>query len=459
MTDYKTQHIDFVSDNNGSSIIFIMITILHIPLSLFLYIGCLPSKELAAWKYCVMEVAMLASPIFMVLLEPLASQAFVTFMFFVVIVGIVYFRLDTPSSSVLNTSERTNSEVSFVSHFKGALMMMTCFSILMVDFPVFPRYHAKTERYGISLMDIGIGGFIFSSGLTSSFARGESISKVNDKERGRDLNRRRWRVASVVALGLLRLISLKALNYHEHVTEYGKHWNFFLTLATVWMSADTLHSICPPSLVGIVAITVPVLYHIHLETSGLELFIFNGPRTNWINSNREGIVSLCGFFGIYLAAEVFARNFLFDKNSLTASGDSTMKHISRLRFMVSPQGGLQRASVGTWIAYVLITIVSDPSRRLTNLPFVLGVLAICFTTLFTFAIIDNVLGYTGKTSHLLQSFNQNQLPLFLVANVLTGLVNYLFQTIYMNSLLAYLVLGIYALILCGIAIYLKRKII
>ena len=41
--------------------------------------------------------------------------------------------------------------------------------------------------------------------------------------------------------GLVRLYSVKTLEYQEHASEYGVHWNFFLTVAAV----STLSTLVP----------------------------------------------------------------------------------------------------------------------------------------------------------------------------------------------------------------------
>jgi len=131
------------------------------------------------------------------------------------------------------------------------MMLMTCIAILAVDFRIFPRKFAKTETYGISLMDIGVGSFIISSALVSPKAR-ESISHNTrlDKDIKHAQNRHLSQdhkgtsrisallstlrsIALLLFIGVSRFVVVKALNYQEHVTEYGVHWNFFLTLALV----------------------------------------------------------------------------------------------------------------------------------------------------------------------------------------------------------------------------------
>jgi phosphatidylinositol glycan class W len=45
------------------------------------------------------------------------------------------------------------------------IYLITCVCVLAVDFTYFPFLLAKTDRYGISLMDLGVGLFIVCHSL------------------------------------------------------------------------------------------------------------------------------------------------------------------------------------------------------------------------------------------------------------------------------------------------------
>ena len=99
-----------------------------------------------------------------------------------------------------------------------------------------------------------------------------------------------------MVLGFLRLASVKASGYHEHVTEYGLHWNFFFTLAsTKILSALVFVSSFPLNWSWSVAIILAACHETLLSLGLSEWIIEQGStnRTNedLISANREGIVS------------------------------------------------------------------------------------------------------------------------------------------------------------------------
>ena len=70
-----------------------------------------------------------------------------------------------------NHSPEDPRRSAFVSNHRAFMILFTTIAILAVDFPVFPRRFAKTETFGYSLMDLGVGSFTFVNGLVSAEAR------------------------------------------------------------------------------------------------------------------------------------------------------------------------------------------------------------------------------------------------------------------------------------------------
>jgi phosphatidylinositol glycan class W len=142
---------------------------------------------------------------------------------------------------VTKQQEPSRNHESFIVGFRSYLQLITIAAILAVDFHVFPRRFAKTETFGTSLMDIGVGAFVFSSGLVA----GPRLRNQNSKK-GSFLRTIQLVVPSLV-LGFSRALVTRAVNYQEHVSEYGVHWNFFMTLRLL------------PVLITIQQLVVPML--------------------------------------------------------------------------------------------------------------------------------------------------------------------------------------------------------
>ena len=361
----------------------------------------------------------------------------------------------------------------FLTTYRGSMMVVTCVAILAVDFRVFPRRFAKTENWGTSLMDVGVGAFVFSAGVVSA----RSILKSSPAVKGRQTKSFSSRIISSVrhslpllALGLVRLYSVKGLDYAEHVTEYGVHWNFFFTLALlppfVELSDSMVYSFLSHELLGILLATI---YQVLLDNTDLKAYILVRPRgPDLLSKNREGVFSFIGYLSIFLAGRGLGAVVIPRSNTPLDKKDVNSK-VMEVCSWQARKSLLLKLMIRT-VLYTLLCVCCTAyiglrigvSRRLANLPYILWVNALNSGLLLSFCLIETICfpeayqretatSHDESTSKIMRAFNRNGLGVFLVANLLTGLVNLSINTLDVHPLTAMAVMIGYVALVTGLA--------
>jgi len=379
-------------------------------------------------------------------------------------------------------------------------MIITCTSILAVDFNVFPRRFAKTESFGTSLMDMGVGSFVFAAGtvaarqqLKERFAQSSSfVERVKTAMR---------HSLPLLALGIIRFWSVKNLDYAEHVSEYGVHWNFFFTLALL----SPVIAIIQPILRHIpsyclLAFAIACCYEIGLYfTPDLKRYIILAERKegDWLSQNREGVYSFIGYLAIFIAGMGVGMDILprdpgpdADKPKVKDVLDEDSEWLASVlggeaepKQQVQPEPlpkpelpktvlGRLTFWTGVWFIFSVWAMWRyGPrlfvSRRMANLAYVVWVCAFNCAQLLLFCLVEHLMFpnlYTAKdkaterqrirdaTSKVMQAFNRNGLALFLLANLLTGAINMTIPTLHVGDVEAMLILVAYIATLCGVAL-------
>ncbi|NXM26040.1 PIGW protein, partial [Oxyruncus cristatus] len=370
-----------------------------------------------------------------------------------------------------------------ITVFRVYVNVLTSISILAVDFPQYPRRYAKAETYGTGVMDLGVGAFIFGNALVCPEVRQKP--RVTQPKFS-NLAKQFFSVWPLVSLGVGRLLSVKSIEYHEHTSEYGVHWNFFFTLAFVRLAASLLLAIFPKNRSWVVALTLAALYQLILDTTSLKTFLLHGSsgrgsRVGFVDANREGLLSLVGYLAIYLASVQVGLWLLKCRGSVKGW-----------------LGALWVLALAVLVLFVSLHVSqahTDPvSRRMANLPYCLWVTAHCLMLFVFFVATDLTLVFTkllvrgssvpcswsvvkppdpnkkhgteaapagrgDELPHLclISAINKNQLLFFLLANVMTGAVNILVDTIHSKAAFALCILHLYMFVNCLIMSILHTK--
>lgn len=381
----------------------------------------------------------------------------------------------------LDTSLDMN-RIPFVTLFRVYVNIVTGICILAVDFPIFPRRFAKAETYGKGYMDYGAAAFVFSNALVSPEARQKN--KIGSHFKFSFAVKQIIAVWPLIFLGLVRLISVKSVNYHEHISEYGLHWNFFFTLAVVRILSSFIFVLCPVRSSWILSGGIALCYQFLLEMTNLKQFILHGSdgkgtRDGFLNANREGIFSMFGYVSIYMAG--------------VQAGIFIMKRRVLVKDWIKMQCCL---TISNFILLLLLhaceALVEPVSRRMANLAFVLWTVEHSLFFINLYVLVDLVLLFVKFLSGmskapcswnilpdtpqhrkentlpknnalekvdkntvrfcLIDAINRNQLLFFLQSNILTGLVNFTVDTVHSSTYISLFVLMLYMFCNC-ISVY------
>ncbi|XP_048873556.1 phosphatidylinositol-glycan biosynthesis class W protein [Brienomyrus brachyistius] len=481
----------FVSNLNGTSLGEVSLGCFLAPLCLLsrglfllIYHHCQGILPLSSKMHLLLDFSIIILPLVLsctilsdILHLVIVSMAVVNITLLIYVHHIKKRRICLPIQSEIKNFLSMNLEmdrVPFVTAFRVLVNVKTAISILAVDFSVFPRRYAKTETYGTGVMDFGVGAYILANSLVCPEVR---------KKEGRvstfsDVFKQLLSVWPLIFLGMARLISLKVSGYHEHMSEYGVHWNFFFTLAIVRMVASVLLAIFSIKKSWILGFIIAVAYQMTLEATELKSFIQDSDRTRgFLSANKEGLFSVIGYIAIYMIG--------------VQIGFYVMKNRTLVKDWIRAICNLLLGSVVLWVFLYPCQVFLEPvSRRMANLSFCIWTVAQSLLFLSLLSIADLILTFAKMLSNcslvscswdpvkhsnpesvvlhkevkrkleglcLIQAVNRNQLLFFMLANIMTGLTNVLVDTVNSHDLIAVCILISYMFITSFITYVLHRK--
>ncbi|KAL9646490.1 hypothetical protein ABK040_006549 [Willaertia magna] len=376
-----------------------------------------------------------------------------------------------------DNNKKNEKHIPFISEYRHSMQISTIMAILFVDFQLFPRRLAKVETFGYSLMDAGVGSFVFSGAIVSNSARNVKAKPT--------LSKLLHSLLPLSGLALFRFLFVKTVNYQSHVSEYGVHWNFFTTLmfiSLITFIVDDLLKLTDGMIATLmIAITCTLLQQVLLSYFGMQELVLYYERNNFFLANKEGFCTLLGYLAIHFFGVSFGKfTFQFHKSRVKFYRNTLIfisiclsllfilpfNYYSGYNYIHSLRDN--ESSLNTFAYQVDKAFIQEnnlwfsiliPSRRMTNFGYIMSVAAFNVTLLTLFYLVDcKFSSFIQFPSTLRDAMNFNPLFCFLFANILTGLINLSIQTIYVeNWVIVTFIMMFYATIVSVSAVYLYKK--
>ena len=339
------------------------------------------------------------------------------------------------------------------------VLISTTIMILAVDFRVFPRRNGKIEHFGLGLMDAGAICFLGINAVISPEVR--LLRNGSSKSGKLDVfNKNAYSCCKLLIVGIIRLLTIKNLNYQEHVSEYGVHMNFFLILVLVKLLGMTI-SLTFDRLVfhPLFGLSLICLHEVLLKRFGFSDYLQqDGYRHTFLDKNKESFFTMIGYVGFYLSC--FNLPGLLEEPIQEKAGDRK-KPSDELR---TTRRLLSHALFYFFLFKLADTLSERISRRNMNMAFTCLTLSliylICALESLWAILYDR---YYADPSHadascspkgrpacppstIQNGYTNNGLIAFLLSNILTGFVNMSTNTMQTNDLNAIILLFAYSFV-------------
>jgi len=208
--------------------------------------------------------------------------------------------------------------------------------------------YGKSMEYGLLLMDIGVGSFVYNAGLVSC--------KMSTRKK-------LINALKCLVFGAGRQMSIILMGLSVKDAEFGHHLNFFYILAILNLISIFVRLEKNQAFFGCLLI----FFHQILLQTFLEDMIFNNQRENMIMMNLEGISYIIPEFGIYLISQEIGKIFIERKN------------LNRI----------VKYNIGFIVIFAVSVFKFEISRRIHNIPFSLFVIILNTSQLIACEYLNN----------------------------------------------------------------------
>ena len=233
------------------------------------------------------------------------------------------------------------------------------------------------------------------------------------------------------------------------MSEYGAHWNFFITLAIVQVACGSCTCFLERKYIFVVGVMLAIGHEFSLVRLVHYSWIFNLSDSTRLQSsfwiaNIEGLVSLVGYSSIFLLGSSLRPVI----NSL--ANPKRLKSSALVLILLTC----------LWIFCLNEKMMSLPSRRLCNLTYIIWMGVYNMMLLILFAGIQCITddakpdkdAKRSSQTMIYPAIGKHGLAFFLLANLLTGLANLSLQPALMDNLRSRAILLVYTLTLCVLCV-------